>query len=85
MFSHRLPHVLLIGMVVAAVLSPIAAQAPAPPFELQKLADGVFASIRTEPIGLGVDANNLFIIDDDPQKPGAESAWVRDGAEGCAQ
>ena len=65
MFSHRLPHVLLIGMVVAAVLSPIAAQAPAPPFELQKLADGVFASIRTEPIGLGVDANNLFIIDDD--------------------
>jgi glyoxylase-like metal-dependent hydrolase (beta-lactamase superfamily II) len=34
-------------------------------FDFQKLADGVYASIRTEPVGLGVDANNLFIIDDD--------------------
>ena len=34
-------------------------------FEFQKLADGVYASIRKEPIGLGVDANNLFVIDDD--------------------
>ena len=34
-------------------------------FEFQKLADGVYASIRKEPVGLGVDANNLFVIDDD--------------------
>jgi glyoxylase-like metal-dependent hydrolase (beta-lactamase superfamily II) len=34
-------------------------------FNMQKLADGVYAAIRTEPVGLGVDANNLFIIDDD--------------------
>ena len=34
-------------------------------FEIQKLADGVYASVRTEPAGLGVDANNLFIIDDE--------------------
>jgi cyclase len=34
-------------------------------FEFQKLADGVYAAIRTEPVGLGVDANNLFVIDDD--------------------
>jgi glyoxylase-like metal-dependent hydrolase (beta-lactamase superfamily II) len=34
-------------------------------FEFQKLADGIYASIRKEPVGLGVDANNLFVIDDD--------------------
>ena len=35
------------------------------PFEIQKLADGVYVSIRREPVGLGVDANNVFILDDD--------------------
>src|SRR5205823_15010033 len=34
-------------------------------FEMRKLADGVYAAIRKEPVGLGVDANNLFIVDDD--------------------
>jgi cyclase len=38
-------------------------QDPEPRFEMQKLADGVYAAIRTEPVGLGVDANNLFVID----------------------
>src|SRR5688572_30746752 len=57
--------VLLVTALAAGVLSPIAAQPPAPQFEFQKLADGVYASIRTEAVGLGVDANNLFIIDDD--------------------
>jgi glyoxylase-like metal-dependent hydrolase (beta-lactamase superfamily II) len=46
------------------VLSLVSAQAP-PSFEIQKLADGVYASIRREPVGLGVDANNLFIVDAD--------------------
>lgn len=32
---------------------------------VQKLADGVYASIWNEPVGLGVDANNLFVIDDE--------------------
>jgi glyoxylase-like metal-dependent hydrolase (beta-lactamase superfamily II) len=41
------------------------AQPTGQPFEFQKLADGIYASIRTEPVGLGVDANNLFVIDDD--------------------
>ena len=34
-------------------------------FEIQKLAEGVYASIRKEPVGLGVDANNVFIVDEE--------------------
>jgi glyoxylase-like metal-dependent hydrolase (beta-lactamase superfamily II) len=41
------------------------AQTAAPAFRFEKLAEGVYASIRTEPVGLGVDANNLFVIGDD--------------------
>jgi cyclase len=33
-------------------------------FEVRKLADGVYAVIRTEPPGLMFDANNLFIINE---------------------
>lgn len=33
-------------------------------FDVQKLADGVYAVIRKEPPGFAVDANNVFIIDD---------------------
>jgi cyclase len=51
-------------LVVCAALA-IPAQDPSPRFEMQKLAEGVYAAIRTEPVGLGVDANNLFIIDDE--------------------
>lgn len=38
---------------------------PARNFEVQKLAEGVYAVIRKEPPGLMVDANNVFIINDD--------------------
>lgn len=51
-----------------AMLRPAAladSQAPSETFEFHKLADGVYASIRKEPVGLGVDANNLFVIGDD--------------------
>jgi len=51
-------------LLVCAGLAVLAPEAP-PRFEMQKLADGVYAAIRTEPVGLGVDANNLFVIDDD--------------------
>lgn len=34
-------------------------------FELQRLADGVYAAIRKEPPGLTVNANSVFIINDD--------------------
>lgn len=43
----------------------LGATPPAPAFEFTQLADGVYASIRQEPVGLGVDANNLFVIGDD--------------------
>jgi glyoxylase-like metal-dependent hydrolase (beta-lactamase superfamily II) len=38
---------------------------PARNFEIEKLAVGVYAVIRREPPGLMVDANNVFIINDD--------------------
>jgi len=38
---------------------------PARNFDVQKLADGVYAVIRKDPPGLMVDANNVFIINDD--------------------
>ncbi len=41
------------------------AQSVAADFEVQKLAEGVYAVIRNKPPGLMVDANNVFIINDD--------------------
>ena len=45
-----------------------AATAPAPiaarGFTVEKLADGIYAAIRTDPPGLMVDANSLFIVND---------------------
>ena len=57
---------ILAGVVILmSGLRPVAAtQTGQGQFEIQKLADGVYASIRKEPIGLGVDANNVFIVDD---------------------
>lgn len=40
-------------------------QNPASNFEVQKLAEGVYAVIRKDLPGLMVDANNVFIINDD--------------------
>jgi cyclase len=51
----------LILCAALAVLQPDSA----PRFEVQKLAEGIYAAIRTEPVGLGVDANNLFVIDNE--------------------
>src|SRR4030095_13667608 len=41
------------------------AQSPARNFEVQKLAEGVYGVIRKDPPGFMVDANNVFIINDD--------------------
>jgi glyoxylase-like metal-dependent hydrolase (beta-lactamase superfamily II) len=41
------------------------AESPARNFDVQKLAEGVYAVIRQDPPGLMVDANNVFIINDD--------------------
>jgi len=51
-------------LLLCAALAVLTPAAP-PRFEMQKLADGVYAAIRKEPVGLGVDANNLFVVDDD--------------------
>lgn len=59
---YRLPRIAVILALTGAILT---AQPSPPTFEFQKLADGVYASIRREPVGLGVDANNLFVIGDD--------------------
>jgi cyclase len=34
-------------------------------FSIEKLADGIYAAVRTDPPGLMVDANSLFIVNDD--------------------
>jgi cyclase len=62
---HRLPSRLPFLLAGCLMLSPIAVRSAEETFEFQKLTDGVYASIRAEPVGLGVDANNLFVIDDD--------------------
>jgi cyclase len=43
----------------------LAASAGAAEFEVQKVADGVYATIRTKPPGLMFDANSIFIINDE--------------------
>lgn len=50
---------------VLGIVAALSAQPAGQPFAFEKLADGIYASIRKEPVGLGVDANNLFVIDDD--------------------
>ena len=53
------------SLALLALSLQLGATPPAPPFEFTQLADGVYASIRQEPVGLGVDANNLFVVGDD--------------------
>lgn len=61
-----------LAVALAAALSGLVlrGQTPAPPvepprFAIQKVADGVYAAIRTEPAGLMFDANSVFIVNDD--------------------
>ncbi len=70
---------LVLALVLAAVCAPVSrraaaraaapggddAQATARNFEVQKLAEGVYAVVRKDLPGLMVDANNLFIINDE--------------------
>jgi len=63
---------LLLTSIVAAPLFFLdggSAQTPAPPpdpprFEVERVADGVYAAIRTEPAGMMFDANSVFIVND---------------------
>lgn len=58
-----------LASAAAPIATPIATPAadsgmPAPGFRVQRLAEGVYAAVRTDPPGLMVDANSLFIVND---------------------
>jgi hypothetical protein len=64
---------LAVGVAPAAGVAPASAhrlktapltQEPRDNFEIQKVAEGVYALIRKEPLGLWFEANNVFIIND---------------------
>ncbi|MCA1614863.1 MAG: MBL fold metallo-hydrolase [Acidobacteria bacterium] len=58
--------VLILAALALAAAAPRAAHAQAAGgFELVKLAEGVYAATRTEPPGLTVNGNSVFIINDD--------------------
>jgi cyclase len=53
---------LLLALIAGSAIQPAN---PATNFDVQRLADNVYAVIRKDPPGLMVDANNVFIIKDD--------------------
>src|SRR5262245_48498248 len=61
--------VLLSAVFTPVLLSGRQAPPPAPVdtprFEIERVAEGVYAAIRTDPAGLMFDANSVFIINDD--------------------
>ena len=66
-FAVVLGITLNLGMAIAVsdtaqAKAPSAARPGAAGFTVEKLADGVYAAIRTDPPGLMVDANSVFII-----------------------
>ncbi|MGH9942514.1 MAG: MBL fold metallo-hydrolase [Pyrinomonadaceae bacterium] len=52
-------------LLALTLLTPLSALAQFQNFELVKVAEGVYAALRTEPPGLTVDANCVFIINDE--------------------
>jgi cyclase len=65
--KNILVFVLFLG-VIGAISVLAQDRQPLPParnFEVQKIAEGVYAVMRLDPPGLMVDANNVFIINDD--------------------
>jgi glyoxylase-like metal-dependent hydrolase (beta-lactamase superfamily II) len=54
-----------ISLFLFFFLLPLSAAGQAVNFEMVKVADGVYAAIRTEPPGATVNGNSVFIINDD--------------------
>ena len=54
----------LMMLMFVLALAALPLQASEPRFELIKIADGIYAAIRTEPPGLTVNANTVFIINE---------------------
>ncbi len=61
MFSARV----FLSALALTLSTPLAATGQAERFEVQKVADGVYALIRREPLGLWFEANNVLIVNDD--------------------
>ncbi|HKB65390.1 MAG TPA: MBL fold metallo-hydrolase [Pyrinomonadaceae bacterium] len=59
MFLIRIP------LLLAIFSLPLIASGQSGNFEMVKLAEGIYAAIRTEPPGLTVNGNSVFIINDD--------------------
>lgn len=54
-----------LSLFLIVLLFPLTASAQAGNFEMAKVAEGVYAAIRTEPPGLTVNGNSVFIINDE--------------------
>lgn len=54
-----------LALITLAALAPAARAQAAGNFEMVKLAEGVYAATRTEPPGLTVNGNSVFIINDE--------------------
>ncbi|HSF41994.1 MAG TPA: MBL fold metallo-hydrolase [Thermoanaerobaculia bacterium] len=61
----RLDLCVFFASLLAAGAAQAAASGPASNFEVQPIAEGVYAVIRQDPPGLMVDANSVFIVNDD--------------------
>ena len=72
MTIHKTPLLFFLALAVGVapanghrlITAPLT-QEPRDNFEIQKVAEGVYALIRKEPLGLWFEANNVFIINDD--------------------
>lgn len=58
------PSLLRLALALATVPA-LAAEAPDPGFEVEALAPGVYAFVRTKAPGFFLDANSLVVVDDD--------------------
>jgi glyoxylase-like metal-dependent hydrolase (beta-lactamase superfamily II) len=54
----------LVAAMATAAAAPAAGHAERGGFTVEKLAEGIYAAVRTDPPGLMVDANSLFIVND---------------------
>jgi hypothetical protein len=61
----RLDLCLFFASLLAAGTAQAAPSGPASNFEVQPIAEGVYAVVRQDPPGLMVDANSVFIVNED--------------------
>ncbi|HEV7747347.1 MAG TPA: MBL fold metallo-hydrolase [Pyrinomonadaceae bacterium] len=54
-----------LSLLLIVLVFPLTVSAQAGNFEMVKVAEGVYAAIRTEPPGLTVNGNSVFIINDE--------------------